>query len=157
MRGIARYQHERGQAVASAPARPPDSRVSPRRANVLTAPRPGRCCWRWSSLTAPRWSRWLRRPAARGGAAGATRASPRAAAASRTRRRGSRDRAQINVKLFFQAADRPGLVIEERDGAVLERPVASQLKAVVEELLAGSQSGLLPTPGARRRACSRCS
>jgi spore germination protein GerM len=57
---------------------------------------------------------------------------------------------QIKVKLFFQAADRPGLVIEERE--VAQAPELSrQVRTVVEELARGSRIGLQPTlsPGTK--------
>ena len=42
------------------------------------------------------------------------------------------------MKLFFQAADRRGLAIEERPVA-FSSDLARQLQAVVEELVKGSQ------------------
>jgi germination protein M len=57
---------------------------------------------------------------------------------------------QINVKLFFQAADRSGLVIEEREVA-LAPELSRQVRTVVEELSRGSRIGLQPTlPSATR-------
>ena len=50
----------------------------------------------------------------------------------------------INVKLFFQAADRPGLVIEERP-VTFSTDLSRQLRGVVEELVHGSKIGLGPT------------
>jgi spore germination protein GerM len=50
----------------------------------------------------------------------------------------------INVKLFFQAADRPGLVMEERT-VPFSSDLGTQLKAVVAELIQGSKSGLVAT------------
>jgi spore germination protein GerM len=50
----------------------------------------------------------------------------------------------INVKLFFQAADRPGLVMEERT-VPFSSDLGTQLKAVVGELIKGSKSGLVAT------------
>jgi spore germination protein GerM len=50
----------------------------------------------------------------------------------------------INVKLFFQAADRPGLVMEERT-VPFSGDLATQLKAVVGALVQGSKSGLVAT------------
>ena len=50
----------------------------------------------------------------------------------------------INVKLFFQAADRPGLVMEERT-VPFSSDLGTQLKAVVAELVQGSKSGLVAT------------
>ena len=48
------------------------------------------------------------------------------------------------MKLFFQAADRPGLVIEER-AVPLAPELSRQVRAVVEELARGSRIGLQPT------------
>jgi len=50
----------------------------------------------------------------------------------------------INVKLFFQATDRPGLVMEERT-VPFSNDLGTQLKAVVGELVRGSKSGLVAT------------
>jgi spore germination protein GerM len=113
--------------------------VSPRRANALVA---------FSlvvllgvvSFTAPRWSRWLRRPlpvpdlAERPGDASASREPEPAKEPDR----------KISVKLFFPAADRPGLVIEDRT-VTFSDDLSQQLRVVVEELARGSQIGLLPS------------
>ncbi len=56
----------------------------------------------------------------------------------------SRAERTINVKLFFQAADRPGLVMEERTVS-FSSDLGTQLKAVVAELVQGSKSGLVAT------------
>jgi spore germination protein GerM len=90
-------------------------------------------------LAAPRLSRLLTRTVADDEPAGEeTRALPHeeepAAGAERT----------INVKLFFQAADRPGLVMEERT-VPFSSDLGAQLKAVVGELVRGSKSGLVAT------------
>ncbi|HUG52248.1 MAG TPA: GerMN domain-containing protein [Vicinamibacteria bacterium] len=50
----------------------------------------------------------------------------------------------INVKLFFQALDRPGLVMEERT-VPFSSDLAAQLEAVVAELIQGPRTGLGPT------------
>ena len=47
----------------------------------------------------------------------------------------------INVKLFFQGGDRPGLVMEERT-VPFSSDLGAQLKSVVGELVLGSKSGL---------------
>ena len=89
-------------------------------------------------LAAPRLSRLLTRtvaddePAAEEARAGHEEEA--AAAAERT----------INVKLFFQAADRPGLVMEERT-VPFSSDLGAQLKAVVGELVRGPSSGLVAT------------
>jgi spore germination protein GerM len=56
----------------------------------------------------------------------------------------------INVKLFFQATDRPGLVMEERT-VPFSSDLGTQLKAVVGELIRGSKSGLVATLPAETR------
>jgi spore germination protein GerM len=89
-------------------------------------------------LAAPRWSRLL------------TRTVPGEEAAPEERREAREEEPagaverRINVKLFFQAADRPGLVMEER-AVPFSGDLAGQLKAVVAELVQGSKAGLLPT------------
>jgi N-acetylmuramoyl-L-alanine amidase len=98
-----------------------------------------------TTLTAPRWARLLTRPVggaddegSEGAAGGAS------SAAAHEEESPAEVQRQINVKLFFQAADRPGLVIEER--AVTAPPeLSAQLRGVVEELARGSKQGLGPT------------
>lgn len=93
-----------------------------------------------TTVTAPRWSRFLRQPLPAGEEdlhlAEATPA-PAASEAQRT----------IQVKLFFEARDGAGLSIEER--AVPFAPdLARQVELLVEALLAGPQGDLtapLPT------------
>jgi spore germination protein GerM len=51
---------------------------------------------------------------------------------------------RIDVKLFFQAPDRPGLMIEDRP-VLYSEDLGQQLKSVVEELVAGSKAGMAPT------------
>jgi hypothetical protein len=89
-------------------------------------------------LAAPRLSRLLTRTVADDEAAPEEARPPHeeepAAGAERT----------INVKLFFQAADRPGLVMEERT-VPFSSDLGAQLKAVVGELVRGSKSGLVAT------------
>ena len=90
----------------------------------------------WS---APRWSRLLTRslPGAEEEEAAAS-PSPEEAAARPVER-------QINVKLFFSAADRSGLVIEERPVA-FSTDLSRQLRSVVEELMEGPKAKTgLPT------------
>jgi spore germination protein GerM len=98
------------------------------------------------ALTAPRWARWLQRPLP---AQADDPTAPEAKPADEPAPAAAPQRS-INVKLFFQAADRPGLLIEERPVA-FSTDLSRQIKAVVEELVAGSKSGLLPTlaPGTR--------
>jgi len=94
------------------------------------------------TLTAPRWARLLTRPVGGGdeeSAEGAAETGP----AKEEEAAGEVER-KINVKLFFQAADRPGLVIEERPVA-FSTDLSRQLRGVVEELVRGSKIGLGPT------------
>jgi len=89
-------------------------------------------------LAVPRLSRLLTRTVSDDEPAGEETRAPHeeepAAGAERT----------INVKLFFQAADRPGLVMEERT-VPFSSDLGAQLKAVVGELVRGSKSGLVAT------------
>jgi hypothetical protein len=92
------------------------------------------------AVTAPRWARWLQRPLpaqADDPAEPGTRPAGDAAPLAAPQR-------SINVKLFFQAADRPGLLIEERPVA-FSTDLSRQIKTVVDELIAGSKTGYLPT------------
>jgi hypothetical protein len=111
--------------------------MRPSRANVLTAA--GLLALlAVVTLTAPRWSRMLMGslPGAEeeGGAASPEASPPAEEAAAAVER-------QINVKLFFQSADRRGLAMEERPVA-FSSDLARQVQSVVEELVKGSQSGL---------------
>jgi hypothetical protein len=113
--------------------------VSPRRANVLVAASL-LILLGVVSLTAPRWSRWLRRPLPAADL-------PEAAgepAPSREREAPAEPERKINVKLFFPAGDRPGLVIEERT-VPFSNDLSRQLTVVVEELARGSQIGFAPS------------
>ncbi len=94
------------------------------------------------TLTAPRWARYIREPLLAAGSdpdasgeapAGDARPSPVAPEVQRS----------ITVKLFFEAADRGGLVLEART-VPLSPDLGQQLRVVVEELVRGSSEGLLP-------------
>lgn len=93
-------------------------------------------------LTAPRWSALLRSPAGppepeeAAAAEPATTVSEPATAADPARR--------ISVRLYFEAADRDGLLPEERDIA-FSQDLAQQIRTVVEELAKGPTSGLVAT------------
>jgi hypothetical protein len=111
--------------------------LTPRRANLITV---GLLLLLFAlmAVTAPRWAHLLRREVP--DAAGGSPSAPAAAAeeeAARVERR-------INVKLFLQAPDRTGLAIEER-AVTFSSDLAGQVRAVVEELIQGSKSGLQPT------------
>jgi len=93
------------------------------------------------TLTSPRWARLLTRPVAGAEEEGAETAS---APAAREEEAAGESERKINVKLFFQAADRPGLVIEERP-VTFSTDLSRQLRGVVEELIHGSKIGLGPT------------
>lgn len=110
--------------------------MTPRRLNVLTAA--GLLLLlAVVAVTAPRWARVLRREAAGPDTGGST-----AVAADDDAARVER---QINVKLFFQAADRPGLAVEERS-VTFSTDLAGQVRAVVEELVKGPKTeALMPT------------
>jgi germination protein M len=119
--------------------------VNPRRANLLTAL--GLVTLLAAvAATAPLWARFLSRaiqgPDGEGSSAGPGGSREEEGARPAERR--------INVKLFFQSGDRQGLLMEER--AVAFAPeLGLQIRAVVEELVRGPRSGLLPTlpPGTR--------
>jgi hypothetical protein len=116
--------------------------VTPRRANILTA---AGLLLLFSvvAVTAPRWAHWLRREVPEpesgdsGGGGGEEEEAPRV-------------ERQINVKLFFQAADRPGLAIEERP-VKFSTDLAGQVRAVMDELIRGPRTGLQPTLAAQTR------
>jgi spore germination protein GerM len=114
--------------------------VSPRAANALVAVSLVMLLG-VVSLTAPRWSRWLRRPLP---AADLPPERPGEAAAPREPEPAKEPDRKISVKLFFPAGDRPGLVIEDR-AVSFSNDLSQQLKVVVEELARGSQIGLAPS------------
>jgi sporulation and spore germination protein len=88
-------------------------------------------------LTAPRWSRYFRQPLPatpeEPGAPAPAAATP-APEAQRT----------INVKLFFDAPDARGLVLEDR-AVPFSSDIAAQIRTLVEELAKGSRIGLVAT------------
>jgi spore germination protein GerM len=92
------------------------------------------------TLTAPRWARFLTRPVGGAEEEAADTASSDGAPAKHEETAAEVER-KINVKLFFQAADRPGLVIEER-AVAFSADLSRQLRGVVEELIRGSKIGL---------------
>lgn len=87
--------------------------------------------------TAPRWTRLMTRTVPGEEADEPAAASPRPEEPTVAE-------GQISVKLFFHAADRDGLFIESR-AVRYSADLPTQLRAVVEELVRGPQSGLLPT------------
>jgi hypothetical protein len=112
--------------------------VSRRWANVVTVAALAVLC-ALVSLTAPRWARLLRQPLASlaqpGDEAGAAEApsAPQPGTSPDAERR-------INVKLFFEDPERDVLVLEERE-VPFSNELAGQIRAVLEELVKGSQAG----------------
>ena len=116
--------------------------MKPSRANVVTAV--GLLALLAAvTLTAPRWSRLLMRSLPGGDEEGgaATAADPAGAAGEPGEEVAAPVERQINVKLFFQAPDQRGLMIEERP-VTFSNDLARQLHSVVEELVRGSRNGL---------------
>ena len=91
------------------------------------------------ALSAPLWARLLRRPVAPGATELEEAETPVPPTPSPTQV-GDAER-RINVKLFFEAVDRPGLVIEERTVAY-SADLSRQLRIVLTELVRGSDAGL---------------
>jgi hypothetical protein len=114
--------------------------MTPRRANVLTAI--GLVALlAVAALTAPRWSGLLREPLAvfeggDGGPGDPAEPSPPGADARAERR--------INVRLYFETEESEGLLAEERT-IVFSDDLARQIRTLVEELVRGPATGLLPT------------
>jgi hypothetical protein len=96
------------------------------------------------SATAPRWARLFRRPLP--GAVGEL--STEGAGDESSAAPGEVART-INVRLFFVAPERPGFLLEER-AVRLHADLSRQVEVVVEELIRGSDFGLLSLlpPGA---------
>jgi spore germination protein GerM len=114
--------------------------MTPRQANALTAL--GLLgLLATVALTAPRWAALLSAPSA------SLEAEDPAAEEPATRRGDGEDAGvgrRINVRLYFEAPDRDGLLPEEREVA-FSSDLARQLRTVVEELGRGSSTGLLAT------------
>lgn len=114
--------------------------MSPRWANVVTAAALAGLL-ALVSLTAPRWARFLRQPLG----AGSVATDEDAVAESADAELDAAER-RISVKLFFEDAERAGLVLEEREVA-FSTDLARQIRALVEELIKGSRAGhLAPLP-----------
>jgi hypothetical protein len=114
--------------------------VTPRQADVLTAlGLVGLVAT--VGLTAPRWSALLRSPAGPPEPEEAALAEPATASELATATDPTR---RISVRLYFEAADRDGLLPEERDIA-FSPDLAQQIRTVVEELAKGPTSGLVAT------------
>lgn len=92
------------------------------------------------ALTAPRWAALLRVPAASLEVEEHALEETVAPAAEGP----AAEAGRINVRLYFEAPDREGLLPEEREVA-FSADLARQLRIVVEEIAKGSTTGLLPT------------
>jgi germination protein M len=91
------------------------------------------------AFTAPRWARFLRQPlSSLGDEASSIIAAP---AASGPEGAPEAER-KINVKLYFEAPDAPGLLPEER-AVPFSSDLGRQLWSVVEALVRGSTTGLV--------------
>ena len=109
-----------------------------REANLLTALLLF-VCGLGLAFSAPRWARFLREPVAAFGEdapAGTTAGAVRADGEGEARR-------TISVKLYFPAVEAGGLLPEEREVA-FSNDLSLQLRSVVEELVKGPRTGLLP-------------
>jgi spore germination protein GerM len=98
------------------------------------------------TLTAPRWARFLRQPLS-----SAAEEEPTAASASLAPRSPEAEaQTKISVRLYFEAGDRFGLVPEERL-VPFASDLTRQIRLVIEELVRGSATGLLPpvAPGVK--------
>lgn len=91
------------------------------------------------SLTAPRWARFLRQPLPAMEPVGDGEAAPTPAPGPAAEHEATRT---ISVKLLFEAPERPGLVLEERV-VPFAADLSRQIRLVMEELIKGSQSGLV--------------
>ena len=114
--------------------------MTPRQADLLTAVGHAGLL-ATVTLTAPRWAALLRTPAA-----SVETEEPPAEEATPARTEGGEVGAgrRINVRLYFEAPDREGLLPEEREVA-FSSDLAQQLRTVIEEMAKGSTTGLLPT------------
>jgi hypothetical protein len=98
------------------------------------------------ALSAPRWARFLREPVAslEDEVLGEVARSPEETAEETEGRR------TISVKLYFPDAERGGLLGEERE-VPFSSDASLQVRALIEELLKGPRTALLPAfgPGTR--------
>src|SRR5258708_32472843 len=94
------------------------------------------------TLTAPRWSRFLRQPLA--AAREEEGAAPEAGTPSAARAAEPEGERRISVRLYFESADQGGLVPEERS-VPLAGDLARPIQTVIQELVRGSTTGLAAT------------
>ncbi len=113
--------------------------MTPRQANLLTA-LGLLALLAVVTLTAPRWARLLRQPVS----ASEEEPGPGMEAGAPARPGEKEAERQISVRLYFVAPDQPGLLPEERS-VPFSDDLSRQLRMVVEELVRGSTTGLLPT------------
>lgn len=100
------------------------------------------------SLSAPRWARLLGGPLP---AAAESENEEGGLATPTPTPRGAEDtERRINVQLFFAASDRAGLVTEQR-AVAYHADLSRQLKAVLAELVRGSNTGLVAPLDAETR------
>jgi germination protein M len=112
--------------------------VTPRQADVLTAIGLAGLL-ATIALTAPRWAALLRAPAALEGEEAAVDVAP-----APPEVRPEETARRISVRLYFEAPEQDGLLPEEREVA-LSSDLARQVRTVVEELVKGPETTLLPT------------
>lgn len=97
------------------------------------------------TLTAPRWSRFLRQPlaASREDDGATTEVADAGPAAARTAEpEGER---RISVRLYFESAGQGGGLVPEERSVPLAGDLARQIQTVIQELVRGSTTGLVPT------------
>lgn len=111
--------------------------MSPRQTNILTAVGLAALV-ATVSLTAPRWSGLLREPAS------ILDDDEVPAEGTPPPQNGEEAERRINVRLYFVAPESEGLVSEERAIAFSD-DLATQARILVEELVRGPESGLIPT------------
>jgi spore germination protein GerM len=114
--------------------------MTPRQANALTAVGLAGLL-ATVALTAPRWAALLQAPTPATPVEGEEAEEATPAPAEVAKPEAGR---RINVRLYFEAPDRDGLLPEEREVA-FSSDLARQVRTVVEELAKGSMTGLLPT------------
>ncbi|HSD65370.1 MAG TPA: GerMN domain-containing protein [Vicinamibacteria bacterium] len=115
--------------------------MTPRQANALTAVGLAGLL-ATVALTAPRWAALLRTATPATPLEGEDSTDEATPAPPELARQGAGRR--INVRLYFEAPDREGLLPEEREVA-FSPDLAQQVRTVLEELAKGSTTGLLPT------------
>jgi hypothetical protein len=116
-------------------ARPSRLRLTPRRVDALTAVGLALLA-AGVSLSSPYWARFLRQPLAAVGEEPAATSVPAGPEPSPEAER------KINVKLFFETEDQTGLLSEDRS-VPFTGDLPRQVRIVLEELIRGSETGLV--------------